>query len=106
MSGTLAGKRVLIIGENLPLPFDRRVWQEAKTLKAAGAEVAVICPTGKGFEKRYEVIEGVEIYRHPQSLLSVPLRNQAMLCVAALAAVLLARSPIAAPPLPEGEEPR
>ena len=68
MSEALAGKRVLIIVENLPLPFDRRVWQEAKTLRASGAEVAVICPTGKGFEMRYEVIEGVEIYRHPLPL--------------------------------------
>nr|WP_240530299.1 glycosyltransferase [Novosphingobium sp. PC22D] len=64
----LAGKNVLIVVENLPLPFDRRVWQEARTLKAAGAAVAVICPTGKGYEKRHEVIEGVEIYRHPLPL--------------------------------------
>lgn len=61
----LAGKRVLIIVENLPLPFDRRVWQEARTLVAAGATVSVICPTGKGYEARYEVLEGVHIYRHP-----------------------------------------
>jgi glycosyltransferase involved in cell wall biosynthesis len=64
----LAGKRVLIIVENLPLPFDRRVWQEARTLTAAGAVVSVICPTGKGYEKRYELIEGVHIYRHPLPL--------------------------------------
>jgi glycosyltransferase involved in cell wall biosynthesis len=61
----LAGARVLIIVENLPLPFDRRVWLEARTLKAAGAEVSIICPTGKGYEKRYEVLEGIQIYRHP-----------------------------------------
>lgn len=61
----LARKSVLIVVENLPLPFDRRVWQEARTLKAAGAHVSIICPTGKGFEKRREVIEGIEIYRHP-----------------------------------------
>jgi glycosyltransferase involved in cell wall biosynthesis len=64
----LAGKSVLIIVENLPLPLDRRVWQEARTLKAAGAQVSVICPKGKGFEKSYEAIEGVEIYRHPLPL--------------------------------------
>lgn len=64
----LAGKKVLIIVENLPLPFDRRVWQEARTLKAAGAVVSIICPTGKGFEKRYECIEGVHIHRHPLPL--------------------------------------
>ena len=60
----LDGKGVLIIVENLPLPFDRRVWQEARTLKAAGATVSIICPTGKGFEKRYEEIEGIHIHRH------------------------------------------
>lgn len=60
----LAGRRVLILVENLPLPFDRRVWHESLTLHAAGAEVSVICPTGKGFETPYEEIEGVHIYRH------------------------------------------
>lgn len=60
----LEGRKVLIIVENLPLPFDRRVWHECRTLRAAGAQVAVICPTGKGFEERYEEIEGVHIYRH------------------------------------------
>lgn len=64
----LKDKRILIIVENLPLPFDRRVWQEARTLVAAGARVSVICPTGKGYEKRYERIEGVDIYRHPLPL--------------------------------------
>lgn len=61
----LAGKKVLIVVENLPLPFDRRVWQEARTLKAAGAIVSVICPKGKGYEKSYEEIDGVHIHRHP-----------------------------------------
>lgn len=64
----LKGKHVLIVVENLPLPFDRRVWQEARTLKAAGAHVSIICPTGKGHEARRETIEGVEIYRHPLPL--------------------------------------
>ena len=63
--GALEGKKVLIIVENLPLPFDRRVWQEARTLKRAGAQVSIICPTGKGFTERHETIEGIEIYRHP-----------------------------------------
>lgn len=67
-SGALAGRKILIIVENLPVPFDRRVWLEARTLKAAGAEVAVICPTGKGFDARYEVLEGIHIYRHPLPL--------------------------------------
>lgn len=64
----LAGRRILFIVENLPSPFDRRVWQEATTLHAAGAQVAIICPTGKGYEARYECLEGIHIYRHPLPL--------------------------------------
>jgi glycosyltransferase involved in cell wall biosynthesis len=63
--GALAGRRVLIVVENLPLPFDRRVWLESRTLAAAGATVSVICPTGKGYEAPYEFLEGVHIHRHP-----------------------------------------
>ncbi len=58
-------KRVLIIVENLPVPFDRRVWQEATTLRQAGYVVSVISPMGKGFDKPYEEIDGVAVYRHP-----------------------------------------
>ena len=58
-------KRVLIIVENLPLPFDRRVWQEARTLVKAGYTVSIICPKGKGYEESYECLDGVHIHRHP-----------------------------------------
>lgn len=61
-----SGRRVLIIVENLPCPFDRRVWQEARTLRAAGYGVSIICPKGKGYEKSFEEIDGIAIYRHPQ----------------------------------------
>ena len=60
----LAGRKILIIVENLPVPFDRRVWQESLALAAAGAEVSVICPKGKGYEAEEEDLEGVHIYRH------------------------------------------
>src|SRR3990170_3551102 len=60
----VARRRVLIIVENLPLPFDRRVWQEARTLLAAGYQVSIICPKGKGYEKSFEELDGVAIYRH------------------------------------------
>ncbi|MFT6835590.1 MAG: glycosyltransferase involved in cell wall biosynthesis, partial [Francisellaceae bacterium] len=60
----LPGKKVLIIVENLPLPFDRRVWMESNTLVNNGYQVSVICPTGKGYEKEYELINGIHIYRH------------------------------------------
>ncbi len=60
-----ARRKVLIIVQNLPVPFDRRVWQEATELAANGYQVAVICPTGRGCEARYECLAGVHIYRHP-----------------------------------------
>ena len=61
-------RRVLIIVENLPVPFDRRVWSEAITLRAAGYEVSVICPKGKGANVSYEIVDEVHIYRHPMPL--------------------------------------
>ena len=64
MSTGARSRRVLIIVENLPCPFDRRVWQEARTLVAAGYTVSIICPKGKGYEASRESLEGIEIYRH------------------------------------------
>lgn len=61
-SGT--GRKILIIVENLPVPFDTRVWQEATTLVENGYTVSVICPKGKGYEKEEEVLAGVHVYRH------------------------------------------
>lgn len=64
MANTKTGPAVLIIVENLTVPVDRRVWQEARTLTDAGYRVSVICPKDRGFEKSRETIEGIEIYRH------------------------------------------
>jgi glycosyltransferase involved in cell wall biosynthesis len=61
---SLRGRGVLIIVENLPCPFDRRVWQEATTLARAGMIVSIICPKGRGFEKSREELDGIAIYRH------------------------------------------
>jgi len=58
-------KKILIIVENLPVPFDGRVWKEARALREAGYEVAVLSPRGKGYSQSHEVLEGVHIYRHP-----------------------------------------
>ncbi len=57
-------RRVLILVENLPSPFDRRVWQEACALRDAGYGVSIICPTGRGFEKHFESIDGIDIHRY------------------------------------------
>ncbi len=60
-----AGRRVLIIVQNLTVPFDRRVWLESRTLKAAGYDVTVVCPTGGPHTAPYEELEGIRIYRYP-----------------------------------------
>jgi len=57
-------RRVLIIVENLPVPFDRRVWSEASTLSGHGYEVSVICPKGPRATASFEIIEGITVYRH------------------------------------------
>src|SRR3954452_760558 len=57
-------RKVLFLVENLPSPFDRRVWQEATTLRNAGYVVSIICPTGKGCEKKFETIDGIAIWRY------------------------------------------
>jgi len=56
--------RVLIIVENLPVPLDRRVWQEACALRDAGHDVTVICPQMRGYTQPEEQLEGIQIYRH------------------------------------------
>lgn len=58
-------RKVLVIVENLPVPFDTRVWKEAIALREAGYSVTVLCPKGKSFRKTYELLEGIHIYRHP-----------------------------------------
>lgn len=63
-ASTGRSRRVLIIVENLPVPFDRRVWNEATTLQGAGYDVSVICPKGSGATESYEFRDGVHIYRH------------------------------------------
>ena len=55
--------RILIIVQNLPVPFDRRVWLECQALTSAGYQVAVVCPKGSG-DPAYEVIDSVELYKY------------------------------------------
>jgi len=57
-------RRVLILVENLPVPFDRRVWQEACALRDGGYDVTVICPRMRGHTQAEEVLDGIQIYRH------------------------------------------
>lgn len=59
--------KILIIVQNLPVPFDRRVWMEATTLETAGYGVSVVCPKGQHgkFQETHEVLENVHIYRYP-----------------------------------------
>ena len=59
-------RHILILVENLSVPFDRRVWQESSALVRAGFRVTVICPAGGSRDREPEaVIQGVRILRYP-----------------------------------------
>jgi glycosyltransferase involved in cell wall biosynthesis len=55
--------RVLIIVQNLPVPFDRRVWLECQALVGAGYDVSVICPKGTG-DPAFQVVDSVRLYKY------------------------------------------
>ena len=56
--------RVAIIVQNLPVPFDRRVWLECRSLVDRGYDVTVVCPQGEGTGPS-QVIDGVRILAYP-----------------------------------------
>jgi glycosyltransferase involved in cell wall biosynthesis len=60
-----AGRRALILVEDLPVPFDRRVWSEATTLARAGWKVTIVCPMGENARAWHERRDGIEIFRYP-----------------------------------------
>jgi glycosyltransferase involved in cell wall biosynthesis len=62
----MQGPRVLVLVENLSVPFDRRVWQECRALTEAGYRVEVICPRGTTYDTEpFAEIQGVRIHRYP-----------------------------------------
>ncbi|MGH8686973.1 MAG: glycosyltransferase family 4 protein, partial [Burkholderiales bacterium] len=72
--------------ENLPSPFDRRVWQEACALRDAGYRVSIVCPTGPGCERRFEAIDDIHIYRYRLPLEAAGAAGYALEYAVALAA--------------------
>jgi glycosyltransferase involved in cell wall biosynthesis len=64
MNGKRKQRSVLFLVENCSVPFDRRVWQEARTLTDAGYSVSIVSPRESG-QKTWEILDGIEVYRHP-----------------------------------------
>ncbi len=58
-------KHVVILVENLPVPFDRRPWQIAQTLRAHGHKISIICPKMYEYTLSRECLDGIDIYRYP-----------------------------------------
>jgi glycosyltransferase involved in cell wall biosynthesis len=87
---------VVMCSQNLPVPQDRRVWREATALRAAGHDVTVACPRGRG-QLRVEVLEGVAVVRYPAApqlpgLLGHVVESAwALACLTAIAVWLRAR---------------
>jgi len=59
-------KKILFIVQNLPLPEDRRVFQEMETMSRNGFAVFAVAP-GKPDQKKFEIIGGMKIWRYPQA---------------------------------------
>jgi glycosyltransferase involved in cell wall biosynthesis len=58
---------VVILDENLPVPLDRRVWQEGQALVGAGYRVTIISPRGSDeMARSIEDRDGIRILRYPQ----------------------------------------
>jgi glycosyltransferase involved in cell wall biosynthesis len=55
--------RVLILVQNLSVPFDRRVWLECQSLVDAGFRVAVVCPKAPG-DPTYYRLNGVDLFKY------------------------------------------
>jgi glycosyltransferase involved in cell wall biosynthesis len=56
-------RHVCIVVQNLPVPFDRRVWLECLALRDHGYEVSVVCPQGKD-DPRYHVVDGIHLFKY------------------------------------------
>lgn len=54
----------MILVQNLPVPFDRRVWQEACALRDAGYAVSVVCPSDDSHPAGEFELEGVAVSRY------------------------------------------
>jgi glycosyltransferase involved in cell wall biosynthesis len=68
-------RRALILVEDLPVPFDRRVWSEARTLRDARWRVTVVCPMGEDARRWHERRDGIEIFRYPLPTTAAGLLN-------------------------------
>lgn len=56
-------RHVCIVVQNLPVPFDRRVWLECQALRHHGYEVSVVCPKGNG-DPSYQLLDGVHLFKY------------------------------------------
>jgi glycosyltransferase involved in cell wall biosynthesis len=84
-----ARRRALILVEDLPAPFDRRVWSEAQTLRAAGWSVTIVCPRGEGARAWHERIDRIEIFRYPLPTTAAGLLNHLAEYAVAIPATLI-----------------
>lgn len=60
----LAGRKILLIVENEAVPFDRRMWNIARSLREFGADVSVICPMFGSDDAKEEVLDGISVFRY------------------------------------------
>ena len=75
----------VIIVENMTVPPDRRVWQQARSLAKQGWRVSVITPQMGIYKSPRETIDGVDIIRHPLPIEARSIAGYAVEYVSAIA---------------------
>lgn len=60
----MSKRRVTLLVQNLPVPFDRRVWMEATTLRDGGYAVTVVCPSDDRHPAGTFKIDGIVVTRY------------------------------------------
>src|SRR5207245_3501683 len=73
----------------LPVPFDRRVWSEAQTLRDAGWRVTIVAPRGEGARRWHDRIDRIEVFRYPLPTTAAGLANHLVEYAVAIPATLL-----------------
>ena len=68
MKTKMKNTHVLFIVENAVVPYDVRVWREAKAIKDSKYQVSIISPKGGNSKETITTIDGIKIYRYPSVL--------------------------------------
>jgi len=68
MKNSIKNKHVLFVVENNSVPFDTRVWNEARSIRKICDNVSVICQKPRNESASFKIIDGIKIYMYPNPI--------------------------------------